>query len=68
MNVITQKTLFEAKCTACGGTARVPFEPTEGKPVYCKECYAKHNARVQEQTRRNVSFESKHVWARRRNR
>lgn len=29
-----------AICAECGKEARVPFEPTEGKPVYCSECYA----------------------------
>ena len=28
-------------CAACGVETTVPFEPTEGRPVYCKECYAK---------------------------
>ncbi len=28
-------------CDACGGEATVPFEPTEGRPVYCSECFEK---------------------------
>ena len=32
---------FPATCAACGKETTVPFEPTEGRPVYCKECYAK---------------------------
>ena len=28
-------------CAACGAETTVPFEPTEGRPVYCRECYAK---------------------------
>lgn len=28
-------------CAACGEETTVPFEPTEGRPVYCRECYAK---------------------------
>ena len=28
-------------CAACGAETTVPFEPTEGRPVYCKECYIK---------------------------
>lgn len=31
---------FEATCAKCGGVARVPFQPREGKDVYCSECYA----------------------------
>lgn len=26
-------------CTECGKECEVPFEPTEGKPVFCKDCY-----------------------------
>ena len=30
-----------AVCAACGAECTVPFEPREGRPVYCKECYGK---------------------------
>ena len=30
------------RCKACcGGEARVPFQPREGRPIYCSACYAK---------------------------
>ena len=32
---------FEAVCNACGGVAKVPFQPREDRPVYCSECFAK---------------------------
>ena len=32
---------FTATCAACGGEARVPFEPKTDRPVYCSECFAK---------------------------
>ena len=32
---------FTATCAACGGEARVPFEPKADRPVYCSECFAK---------------------------
>ena len=28
-------------CAGCGQETTVPFEPREGRPVYCRECYAK---------------------------
>jgi CxxC-x17-CxxC domain-containing protein len=31
-----------AICAACGVETTVPFEPTEGRPVYCRECYSKN--------------------------
>jgi CxxC-x17-CxxC domain-containing protein len=33
--------MHKATCSQCGKECEVPFKPTEGKPVYCKECYAK---------------------------
>ena len=30
-----------AVCAACGGEAKVPFEPKSDRPVYCSECFAK---------------------------
>ena len=32
---------YSITCAACGIETTVPFEPTEGRPVYCKECYSK---------------------------
>jgi len=29
-------------CADCGCETTVPFKPREDRPVYCKECYAKH--------------------------
>jgi CxxC-x17-CxxC domain-containing protein len=31
--------MFSATCSACGGTAQVPFEPRGDKPVYCSSCF-----------------------------
>ena len=33
---------YKATCADCGQECDVPFKPTEGRPVYCRECYAKH--------------------------
>ncbi len=27
------------KCHNCGRETTVPFKPTQGRPVYCRECY-----------------------------
>jgi CxxC-x17-CxxC domain-containing protein len=32
--------LFKATCTQCGGGAEVPFQPQNGRPVYCRNCYS----------------------------
>ena len=33
--------MFSAVCAQCGKETEVPFEPREGRPVYCSECYTK---------------------------
>jgi CxxC-x17-CxxC domain-containing protein len=33
--------MHKATCSECGKECEVPFKPTEGKPVYCRECYRK---------------------------
>ena len=29
----------EVTCAECGAATTVPFKPTEGRPVYCRDCY-----------------------------
>ncbi len=36
-----RREMHPAVCAACGKETEVPFEPREGRPVYCSECYAK---------------------------
>ncbi len=31
--------MFAATCSSCGREANVPFRPTNGKPVYCSDCF-----------------------------
>jgi len=32
---------FPAVCAQCGKDTEVPFEPREGRPVYCSDCYSR---------------------------
>ena len=32
--------LFTTTCAKCGKEAKVPFQPSNDRPVYCSECYA----------------------------
>jgi len=32
---------FDVVCAACGTQTTVPFEPKEGRDVYCRDCYSK---------------------------
>jgi CxxC-x17-CxxC domain-containing protein len=37
--VSTPREFHEAVCSSCGVTTQVPFRPTPGKPVYCRDCF-----------------------------
>ena len=37
----SEKRMYEVTCDACGERCEVPFNPTEGKPVYCSNCFKK---------------------------
>jgi len=34
--------MHKATCADCGKETEVPFKPTDGRPVYCRDCYPKH--------------------------
>ena len=40
-HVVANPPKKEGVCDSCGGEARVPFQPREGRPIYCSACYAK---------------------------
>jgi CxxC-x17-CxxC domain-containing protein len=33
--------MYKAICSDCGAECEVPFKPTEGRPVYCRDCWQK---------------------------
>jgi CxxC-x17-CxxC domain-containing protein len=33
--------MHPAVCATCGKNTQVPFEPRNGRPVYCSDCYSK---------------------------
>lgn len=35
------RTMHKATCKQCGKECEVPFKPTEGREVFCKDCYSK---------------------------
>lgn len=37
----SQRQMFPVVCAECGKDTEVPFEPREGRPVYCSDCYNK---------------------------
>ncbi len=36
-----RRQMFPAVCAQCGKETEVPFQPREGRPVYCSDCYNK---------------------------
>ncbi len=40
----SQRALFTAVCADCGKETQVPFAPKDGKPVYCRDCFAARRA------------------------
>lgn len=37
----SQREMFSAVCDGCGQETQVPFRPTQGKPVYCRDCFTR---------------------------
>ena len=36
----SQKEMHVTTCASCGKEAKVPFQPSSDRPVYCSECFA----------------------------
>ncbi|MGQ9515234.1 MAG: CxxC-x17-CxxC domain-containing protein [Thermoproteota archaeon] len=37
--------MYKAICSDCGKECEVPFQPTQGRPVYCNTCFQNHRRR-----------------------
>jgi CxxC-x17-CxxC domain-containing protein len=37
------KQMFSAVCDKCGKDCKVPFKPSNDKPIYCSECFEEKN-------------------------
>ena len=37
--VTRARTMHEVTCAICGAMTQVPFLPTQGRPVYCQDCF-----------------------------
>lgn len=37
--------MFDATCTRCGTQTQVPFKPTPGRDVFCRDCFRGSNPR-----------------------
>ena len=41
---------YPAICSSCNKETQVPFKPTPGKPVYCRDCYQKRGGGTGQRT------------------
>ena len=55
--------MFEVKCTECHKSTTVPFEPTKGKPIYCKTCFSKRRPARRGMPSGPITFDMKNAWA-----
>jgi CxxC-x17-CxxC domain-containing protein len=44
--VTRARTMHVVKCAICGSEAEVPFLPTQGRPVYCQDCFQQIRTRA----------------------
>ncbi len=56
-----QKQMFDAVCDKCGNTCQVPFRPTNGKPVFCSNCFDRQDSRSDSRHDSVDSFKAKPV-------
>ncbi len=41
----SRRQMYPAVCAECGKETEVPFQPREGRPVYCSDCFSKTKSR-----------------------
>jgi CxxC-x17-CxxC domain-containing protein len=51
--------MFDVTCSNCGKAAQVPFRPTNGKPVYCSDCFEKMGNRSDRPTNDRPRFDDR---------
>ena len=39
-----QRNSFKVICADCNKECEIPFKPSPGRPVYCRECFSKHKS------------------------
>lgn len=64
---MSQKKMYDVKCTSCKQATTVPFEPTKGKPIYCRTCFAKRRSNRPVRSSEPITFDISNAWARRGN-
>jgi len=60
---MSQRKMYEVNCTECHKATTVPFEPTKGKPIYCRTCFAKRRTKRRGPSLGPITFDMKNAWA-----
>lgn len=50
-----EKRMFDAVCSTCGNSCKVPFQPRGDKPIYCSNCFGKNEGGERNVTRPSQS-------------
>ncbi len=45
-SVSRERTMHQVVCAVCGTMTEVPFLPTQGRPVYCQDCFQQIRTRA----------------------
>jgi CxxC-x17-CxxC domain-containing protein len=45
-SVVGTRTAHQVTCAVCGTVTEVPFLPTQGRPVYCQDCFQQIRTRA----------------------
>jgi CxxC-x17-CxxC domain-containing protein len=66
--VTRERRMTKIRCSECGRDGEVPFVPTPGRPVFCRDCWrAKRDAQIAEAAARikEATDAGRHVvWSR----
>ncbi|MDD4073954.1 MAG: hypothetical protein PHU17_00230 [Candidatus Pacebacteria bacterium] len=57
--------MYDAVCDACGKRCKVPFKPSNDKPIYCSECFSERDGRDRSSNRperRDRDFRDKKMF------
>lgn len=54
----SDREMFSTVCSNCGKECQVPFRPTNGKPVYCSDCFEKMGNRSDSRRPERSDFRS----------
>lgn len=55
--------MHKAVCSSCKKECEVPFKPTEGRPVFCRDCFLKSKGKAPEPKKEATESEESDEFA-----